>query len=91
MQILDRCGIEAFSAEPGDPFERDRHRPLAVVPCDEESRHNTVAEVVAVGFLERETGRIRRPVQARFHQYSPGRDDTGPRAGRHVDTHFTVR
>jgi len=70
VQILDRCGIEVFSAEPGDLFDRDRHRPLAVVPCDDESQHNTVAEVVAVGFLERETGRIRRPVQARVHQYS---------------------
>jgi molecular chaperone GrpE len=70
VQILDRCGIEAFSAEPGDPFQRDRHRPLAVVPCDDESRHNTVAEVVAIGFLERETGRIRRPVKARVYQYS---------------------
>jgi molecular chaperone GrpE len=68
--ILDRCGIEVFSAEPGDPFERERHRPLAVVTCDDESRHNTVAEVVAVGFLERDSGRIRRPVQARVHQYS---------------------
>jgi len=70
VQILDRCGIEVFSAEPGDLFDRDRHRPLAGVPCDEESQHNTVAEVVAFGFLERETGRIRRPVQARVHQYS---------------------
>ena len=60
-QILDRCGFEVFSAEPGDPFQRDRHRALAVVPCDDESRHNTVAEVVAAGFLERDTGRIRRP------------------------------
>ena len=71
-QILDRCGIEVFSAQPGEPFQRDRHRPLAVVACDDDSRHNTVAEVVAAGFLERETGRIRRPVQARFHQYTPG-------------------
>jgi len=70
-QILERCGIEAFSAEPGDAFEGGRHRVLAVVPCDDESRHNTVAEVVAVGFAERDTGRIRRPVQARIHQYSP--------------------
>ena len=70
-QILERCGIDTFSAEPGDAFERDRHRVLAIVVCDEESRHNTVAEVVAVGFLERDTGRIRRPVQARVHQYSP--------------------
>jgi len=70
-QILDRCGIDVFSAEPGDPFDRDRHRPLAVVACQDESRHNTVAEVVAAGFAERETGRIRRPVQARFYQYTP--------------------
>jgi len=51
--------------------EARQHRSLAVVPCDDESRHNTVAEVVAVGFVERDTGRIRRPVQARVHQYSP--------------------
>jgi molecular chaperone GrpE (heat shock protein) len=71
-QILDRCGIDVFSAEPGDPFDRDRHRPLAVVGCQDESLHNTVAEVVAAGFAERETGRVRRPVQVRFYQYTPG-------------------
>jgi molecular chaperone GrpE len=68
-QILDRCGVEVFSAEPGDRFDRGRHRALAVVACDDESRHNTVAEVAAAGFLERDTGRIRRPVQVRVHQY----------------------
>jgi molecular chaperone GrpE len=73
-QILDRCGIEIYSAEPGDPFDRDRHRALAVVACTDESRHNTVAEMVASGFTERETGRVRRPVQARFHQYTPARE-----------------
>ncbi len=69
--ILDRCGIEVFSAEPGEPFQPDRHRPLAVVPCDDQARHNTVAEVLAAGFAERESGRVRRPVQARFHRYIP--------------------
>ena len=69
VQILDRCGIEIFSAEPGDRFARDRHRPLAAVACEEESRHNTVAEVISAGFLERDTGRVRRPVQVRVHQY----------------------
>jgi molecular chaperone GrpE len=77
-QILDRCGIDVFAAEPGDPFDRDRHRALAVVACQDESRHNTVAEVVAAGFAERETGRVRRPVQARFYQYTPGPGDPGP-------------
>ncbi len=76
-QILDRCGIEIFSAQPGDPFEPDRHKPLAVVACDDEARHNTVAEVLAAGFTERESGRIRRPVQARFHQYMRAGDGAG--------------
>lgn len=72
LEILDRCGIEVFSAEPGDPFQHGRHRPVGVVACDEESRHNTVAEVAAAGFCERDTGRVRRPVQAYVHQYRPG-------------------
>ena len=77
-QILDRCGIDMFSAEPGDPFDRERHRAMAVVACGDQTRHNTVAEVVAVGFVERETGRIRRPVQARFHQYAAGGGEPEP-------------
>jgi molecular chaperone GrpE len=70
-QILDRCGIEIYAAQPGDSFDRDRHRPLGVVACMDESRHNTVAEVATAGFAERDTGRVRRPVQARFYQYTP--------------------
>jgi molecular chaperone GrpE len=81
-QILDRCGIERFSARPGDPFERDRHRPLGVVACDDESRHNTVAEVAAAGFCERDTGRIRRRVQARFYQYTSGHGEAHREAHR---------
>jgi molecular chaperone GrpE len=79
-QILDRCGVEVYSAQPGDPFDRDRHRPLGVVTCTDESQHNTVAEVAAAGFAERETGRVRRPVQARFYQYEPVRDDGAARS-----------
>lgn len=71
LEILDRCGMDVFSAEPGDLFERGQHRAVGVVACDDESRHNTVAEVTAVGFRERGTGRVRRTVQAYFHQYPP--------------------
>jgi molecular chaperone GrpE len=74
-QILDRCGIELSPGKAGDPFDRDRHRPVGVVACDDESRHNTVAEVAAVGFYERDTGRMRRLVQARFYQYAPGQGE----------------
>jgi len=84
VQILDRCGVEAFSAEPGDALDRGRHRALALVACDDESRHNTLAEVVTAGFADRETGRIRRPVQARVFQYSggPGAPQAGSQTAR---------
>jgi len=70
VEILDRCGFEVFSAEVGDPFERGRHRPVELVACDDESRHNTVAQVVAIGFFDRDADRVRRPVHARIHQYA---------------------
>lgn len=68
-EILDRCGIEAFVAAPGESFQSDRHRPLAVVPTCDPQLHNTVAEAVAAGFYERETSRVRRPAQAHFYQH----------------------
>jgi molecular chaperone GrpE len=68
-EILDRCGIEVFAAEPGEPYLSDRHRPLAVVPTADPGLHNTVAEAAAAGFYDRETSRVRRPAQARFYQY----------------------
>lgn len=70
-QILERCGIDMFTAGPGDPFDPSRHHPLAVVASAEEARHNTVAEVLGAGFTDRDTGHVRRPLQARFHQYLP--------------------
>lgn len=77
-QILDRCGVEVFSTEPGAPFESGRHRAVGVVACEDESKHNTVAEVLAPGFYERDTGRIVRPVQARFRRFAaPAQSPTG--------------
>ncbi len=70
-QLLERCRIDTFTAEPGDPFDPSRHHPLAVLPTAEEAQHNTVAEVLGAGFTERDTGHLRRPLQARFHQYLP--------------------
>jgi molecular chaperone GrpE len=80
--ILDRYAVETFSAEPGDPFQRGRHRAVGVVPCAAESQHNTVAEVVAAGFYERDTSQVRRPLQARFYQYSPAEGPDQPDAAQ---------
>jgi molecular chaperone GrpE (heat shock protein) len=71
LLTLERCGLEEFTARPGEPFDPARHAAVSVVPADDEALDNTVAEVVASGFVERETGRIRRPVRARFHRFRP--------------------
>ena len=71
LLTLERCGLEEFTARPGEPFDPGRHAAVSVVPVDDAALDNTVAEVVANGFLERETLRVRRPVRARFHQSRP--------------------
>ncbi|HET7012829.1 MAG TPA: molecular chaperone GrpE [Streptosporangiaceae bacterium] len=70
--ILDRCGVETFHAVPGEPYQSERHKPLGIVPTSDRQLHNTVAQPVAAGFYDREIRRVRRPAQARFHQYSRG-------------------
>lgn len=70
LLTLERCGLDEFTARAGDPFDPGRHVAASIVPVDDEALDNTVAEVVATGFVERETGRVRRPVRARFHRYS---------------------
>jgi molecular chaperone GrpE (heat shock protein) len=68
LLTLERCGLEEFTAEAGEPFDPGRHAAVSVVPTDDPELDGTVAEPVAAGFAERETGRVRRPARARFHQ-----------------------
>jgi molecular chaperone GrpE len=70
-QTLERCGIDMYTAAPGDPFDPLRHNPGSVLDCPDEAQHNTVAEVTGAGFIDRDTGRVRRPLQARFYRYLP--------------------
>src|SRR5215472_6669373 len=65
---LDRCGVETLTAEPGAPHMVTEHRVVAVLPTDAPERHNTIAEVVGLGFRDRDSGRVRRPLLARFHR-----------------------
>jgi len=73
--ILDRCGIEVVAAEPGAVFETGVHTPASVVATADPARHNTIAEVLAAGLRDRETGRTRRAVRARIHQFTPPADN----------------
>jgi molecular chaperone GrpE len=67
--ILDRCGIESFAASSGEPYQPGQHKPVGVIPTSDPEQDGTLAEVVAVGFRERDQGRTRRPLHARFYQY----------------------
>jgi len=70
-RILERCGIDMYTAALGEPFDPIRHNPAGVLGSPDEALNHTVAEVTAAGFIDRDTGRVRRPLQARFHQYLP--------------------
>jgi molecular chaperone GrpE len=75
--ILDRCGIEAFGGDLGDPYRTGEHHAVSVLATADPERDGTLAEVVAVGFREREHGRVRRPLQARFYRYQPAAESAG--------------
>jgi molecular chaperone GrpE len=66
--ILDRCGLEPFTAAPGDPFRAGEHEVVATVESPGEDRNNTIAAVTAVGFRQRATGQVKRPVRAKFYR-----------------------
>jgi molecular chaperone GrpE len=68
---LERCGLDAFSGEPGEPYRPGEHRPVGVIPTADPALHNTVAVVVSTGFFDREQGKVRRPMHAKFHQHTP--------------------
>jgi molecular chaperone GrpE (heat shock protein) len=66
--ILDRCGLEPFTAAPGESFRLGEHSVVATIETGAQDRENTIAEVTAIGFRERVTGQVKRPVRARFYR-----------------------
>jgi molecular chaperone GrpE (heat shock protein) len=66
--ILDRCGLEPFTATAGDPFRLGEHSVVDTVETSEQDRENTIAVVMTIGFRERVTGQVKRPVRARFYR-----------------------
>jgi molecular chaperone GrpE len=77
--ILDRCGLEPFIAEPGESLRLGEHSVAATVETAERARANTIAEIMAVGFREKVTGQVKRPVRAKFYRLAqpsdPGKAD----------------
>src|SRR5690349_3344790 len=66
--ILDRCGLEPFSAAAGEPFRRGDHIVAGTVEAPDPAQRDRIAEVIAVGFRDRATGQIKRPLRARFYR-----------------------
>jgi molecular chaperone GrpE len=79
--MLDRCGIDTVTAEPGADHDVGEHRVVGVLLTDVRERHNTVAEVVGIGFRDRASGRVRRPLLARFHRFDEAGAGDAPAAG----------
>jgi molecular chaperone GrpE len=66
--ILDRCGLEPFSATVGEPFRRGDHVVAGTVETSDPAQRDRIAEVIAVGFRDRATGQIKRPLRAKFYR-----------------------
>ena len=75
--ILDRCGLEPFTASPGEPFKLGEHSVVDTIETGEEDRKDTVSVVTAIGFRARDTGQVKRPVRAIFYRAASLSDQSG--------------
>ncbi len=75
--ILDRCGLEPYSASPGEPFKLGEHSVADTIEIGEEDREDTIAVVTATGFRSRDTGQVKRPVRAIFYRVAKLSDQSG--------------
>jgi molecular chaperone GrpE len=73
--ILDRCGLEPFSAAVGEPFRRGDHVVADTVEAVDPAQRDRIAEVVAVGFRDRATGQVKRPLRAKFYRLNVSADN----------------
>jgi molecular chaperone GrpE (heat shock protein) len=65
---LERCGLDALRPRPGEPFQKSLHTAGGSVPVDDPAAHNTIAGVLQTGFVDRDSGRVRRPAKARVYR-----------------------
>lgn len=87
--VLSRIGVERFTAEPGEPYDAARHRPVAVAPVTEPGRAGTVVSVQADGFEQ--GGRVLRKAEVCVGKLPPdaeppGEPDTPAPSSRLRDT-----
>ncbi|WP_224401683.1 nucleotide exchange factor GrpE [Pseudonocardia sp. ICBG1034] len=65
---LEGCGAEPLVVEPGSPFVAQRHRVASVLPTADPSLDATVADVVADGYAETDSGKVVAPARVVLHR-----------------------
>ncbi|WP_064743427.1 nucleotide exchange factor GrpE [Actinomadura rifamycini] len=76
---LARLGVERFRAEPGQPYDPSRHRPVAVAAVAEPGRDGTVVEARSDGFEE--GGRVLRKAAVCVGRLEPRPNGAGKAGG----------
>ena len=61
--LEDEYSLMAFAPEPGSPYKPKEHKAIRVIDTTEEEKANTVAECIAEGFRDDDSGRIIRPAR----------------------------
>ncbi|WP_030172514.1 nucleotide exchange factor GrpE [Spirillospora albida] len=75
---LARIGVERFTAEPGDPYDAARHRPVEAAAVTDPGLADTVVTVRADGFEQ--DGRVLRKAEVAVGRFGGGADGTTNRA-----------
>ncbi len=65
---LERCGVGVMPNAAGTGIEPGRHQVANAVPTDEGERDGTVAEVLADGYAEIDTGRVIAPARVTVYR-----------------------
>jgi molecular chaperone GrpE len=65
---LERYGTDIITARPGEAYDRGRHVAVGSVESADPAARGTVAQMLAVGLADQDSGQIRRPVRVRVYQ-----------------------
>lgn len=68
---LERCGCTAVRPEVGAEFSAREHRAVKLVPAPSPAEDETIAEVVADGYLDTRTNRIAVPAKVHVRRWRP--------------------
>jgi hypothetical protein len=71
---LERCGSVPIRPRPGDPFAAREHRVVRLVEAERPEQDETVAEVLADGYLDTRTERVTAPARVTVWRWTAPQD-----------------